>query len=187
MHEKGQIKSPWLTLIKTTLDSCGLRFLWLNPGLYPTKAVKLLLNKTLKDQFTQNWQQDIASKSSWINYRIFKSLFKPEIYQTKLSSHHATQLCKFRMRNANFPVHRAAIDPNHSPSCHLCAGNKVGDEYHYLLECSFFKPKRKTPLRPYFNHHPNCIKMLNLFNSTNVTELTNLARFCAHIMSRLKD
>jgi hypothetical protein len=44
----------------------------------------------------------------------------------------------------------------------LCNCQKLGDEYHYVLECSFLNDKRKQLLPKYFMKRHNVVKFFEL-------------------------
>ena len=48
--------------------------------------------------------------------------------------------------------------------CKSYKNNSLGDEFHYLFECSFFKSDREL-LRKYFYNRPSTIKYSLLMNS----------------------
>ena len=56
--------------------------------------------------------------------------------------------------------------------CH----SDIGDEYHYILQCQYFKPSRKLLLSKYYSNHVNVLKFRNLMTSKNKTVLTKLCK-----------
>ena len=70
-------------------------------------------------------------------------------------------------------------------TCKLCTLDVIGDEYHYLFECNTFSSKRTKYLSPYYWRHPNTIKMFELFNSSNIKTLRNLAKLTKIIQDEL--
>ena len=73
-----------------------------------------------------------------------------------------------------------------SPTCTLCDLNDDGDEFHYIFKCTFFNKERVKYLKPYFRRRPNTLKMEQLFNVTDKTQLVNLAKFVRIIISSFK-
>ena len=59
----------------------------------------------------------------------------------------------------------------------MCNSEIIGDEFHYLFECSHFSNDRVCFIKPYFRNHPNTIKMHELLNSDDKKTLSNLAKF----------
>ena len=50
--------------------------------------------------------------------------------------------------------------------CTLCNLNLLGDEYHYILECTYFTEKHKLYLPKYYLKHVNVFK----FQKVNVNK-----------------
>jgi hypothetical protein len=52
--------------------------------------------------------------------------------------------------------------------CDICNLNNIGDEFHYLFECTFFEHERKKLLVPFdVLKNPNTVKFYDLFNNVN--------------------
>ena len=61
--------------------------------------------------------------------------------------------------------------------CKLCQMKEIGDDYHYLFICTFFKNPRRKYINKYYYSQPNRNKMAQLYKSHNYIELLNLDRF----------
>ena len=119
-----------------------------------------------------------------LNYRIFKQDLYFEKYLIKLPFRYRMNLCKFRCGNHRLPVVTGRyynIDRK-SRVCTLCKSNFLGDEFHYIFECSAFNELRIKYVKRYFRIRPNTLKMNQLFTSTKLPTLINLAKFCKEIM-----
>ena len=108
------------------------------------------VKSTLVDQFKQSsiWHSDIETSSKGLCYRIFKTDFGFEKYIELLNDRDRNTLCRFRTTNHRFPIETGRwlnIERNER-NCTLCNLNKLGDEYHYLLECPFFSNDRRINL-----------------------------------------
>ena len=70
--------------------------------------------------------------------------------------------------------------------CILCKTD-VGDEYHYILNCNYFRPFRKKNIKAYYNKHPNTLKFSQLMNSKFKAELKkkNLRNLLRLLLKRL--
>ena len=68
--------------------------------------------------------------------------------------------------------------------CKLCTTYGIGDEYHYLFTCDFFKSDRKLYLKPYFYVKPNIRKYRELFTTTDEATLIKLSNFVAITMEK---
>ena len=56
--------------------------------------------------------------------------------------------------------------PYNERLCTFC-NNDVGDEYHMMLVCSYFKEDRVKYVRPYYYRNPNTLKFQQLMTSNN--------------------
>ena len=61
--------------------------------------------------------------------------------------------------------------------CNLCTGNLLGDEFHYLLECTYFTEERKKYLPKFYLRHVNTLKFQKLMSTENLKLLKQLSRF----------
>ena len=65
-------------------------------------------------------------------------------------------LCKLRCANIKLPVY-SRIFMYSTDICSLCNSNVLGDEYHYILICPFFKQGREIFIKPYFYTRPSIL------------------------------
>jgi hypothetical protein len=130
----------------------------------------------LLDQFVQNWQISLSDSSKALNYRIFKTKFQFEEYFNILNIGDAIRLCRFRTTNPYLPIETGRwrnIDRENS-YCNLCNCQKLGDEYHYVLECSALDDKRKQLLPKYFMKIHNVVKFFELLSNKKTIAVTNI-------------
>ena len=102
------------------------------------------------------WQTSLSDSSKALDYRIFKTKFEFKEYFKILNIGDAIKLCWFRTTNQNLPIETGRwrnIDRGNR-YCNLCNCQKLGDEYHYVLECSSL-PRRWIQPNPtfYFTFH----------------------------------
>ena len=87
-------------------------------------------------------------------------------------------ICKFRTGNNKLPVN--IIDneiPRHEKFCTLCNNNVLGDEFHFLLQCTKLKEIRERFIpRPYLTN-PNVLKFAELMNCQDRPTLFRLAKY----------
>ena len=102
------------------------------------------MKQRLMDQFIQEWQSRVAENSVCSNYRLFKKKFCFEKYLTYLPSILRQRVLKFRISNHRLPVQqrRSLGIPRDERICTVCDSGEVGDEFHYLLNCSNENVKR---------------------------------------------
>jgi hypothetical protein len=89
--------------------------------------------------------------------------------------------CRYRCSSHWFPVEtgRWYNISRHDRLCHLCDSNDIGDEFHYVMTCSFFNNERKYYL-PYYcqkKKNANILKFNQLFSSHNIVVLEKLCKF----------
>ena len=117
------------------------------------------------------------------NYRIFKKSLILEDYLLELPYKFRIALCKFRTRNSRLPIELGIYNnvPRENRYCTKCQGNILGDEYHYLLECSHFSNDRKGYLKKIYLKHPSTLKLEELMHSRG-SQLVNLCKFISIIV-----
>ena len=90
---------------------------------------------------------------------------------------------KFRTCNHKFPIEigRYSNTPRQERFCKLCDQICIGDEFHYMLECSKVKPLRTKYLSSVYTARPNVLKFANLLGSDNYRTLISLPIFFEHL------
>ena len=63
----------------------------------------------------------------------------------------------------------------------ICNSNSLGDEFHYIFECSKFSAERKRYI-PRQNLRPNTYNLQHIFQSDDKDVLLKLAIFVGKIM-----
>ena len=69
-------------------------------------------------------------------------------YLINVSKFYYSKIIKYRTGNHRLPVETGRWDdiPLNERKCKICTTDDIGDEYHYLYTCDFFK----SDLKPYF-------------------------------------
>ena len=70
--------------------------------------------------------------------------------------------------------------------CDLCNKEELGDEFHYLFNCTFFKDERKKFIPEYLYNVPNTISFSELMNSDDKYVLIGLSKYAKIVMSVFK-
>ena len=72
--------------------------------------------------------------------------------------------------------------------CALCRLNKLGDEYHYLFEYTYFEDQSKMCLPKDFSRRPNTVIFENVMITKDLHALLvfKLGEFCKAILSTFK-
>ena len=169
----NKIDSDYLTTIKNTLCELGLSGFWYNQLNLQCSEVwfKEKIKRCLYDQYIHKWFSEIDNKNIYWNYRIFKDRFSFEKYFNILSYKQAISFLRFRTLNNNIPVQteRYVNIPRADRLCPKCSINEIGDEYHYILICEYFKEHRVKLLPSFYWKRPNIVKFYDLFNSIKKT------------------
>lgn len=147
-----------------------------------------LLNILLREQYVQNWRSQVHESRSCLNYRIFKDEFQFERYLNDVPFNLAIQFLKFRCRNSKLPVVVGQYQNNdiNERLCNLCVSNVIGDEYHYLFECSYFLNLRKKYLPRIYVIHPNAYKFAQLMTYSNKYILIKVCLFVKCILAHFR-
>ena len=63
--------------------------------------------------------------------------------------------------------------------CNLCNQNKIGEEYHYILECEFVNSVRKEYIDTYFRKRTSAaaLKFDQLMKTKNEIKQNKICRF----------
>ena len=184
MHNSRKIKSSWVEKIKSLLCSLGFSAVWYSQSFINSTWLIKAVNQKLKDIFIQTWRSKIEIESESNVYRIFKTNFEESKYITILSTLLCKRFLSFRTRNHKLPVETGRWKgvPYNERVCNLCHRD-VGDEFHMVLICTYFKEERSKYIKPYFYRNPNILKFQQLMNTSEKKILINLC-FFVKIISR---
>ena len=145
-----------------------------------------IVMQRLRDQFIQEWQSRVAENSVCSNYRWFKNKCCFEEYLTSLPSILRQRVLKFRLSTRRLPIQqRRSLDiPRDERICTVYDSGEVGDEFHYVLNCSNENVKRNRTkyVDKYYTHHPNVPKFCSLMNMTSKLKNVKLAKFISCIL-----
>jgi formyltetrahydrofolate hydrolase len=154
---------------------------------FSVEYFKRSVKQRLQDQYLQQWHQNVNENDVCITYIIIKNKFCFEDYLIKLSQSAKRNMCNFRLSNHKLPIQRQrqAGIPREERKCLFCNKDDIGDEFHYLFDClhPLIKENRKILLPEYFQHHPNVMKMQELFSKTSRKKLEKLSRFIGIIFT----
>ena len=71
--------------------------------------------------------------------------------------------------------------------CEICFHNKIGGEYHYLLECSYFSDARMVYLPRNLLARPNTDTFRRLMCSSDTQELLQIAKYCKIVLKTFQE
>ena len=190
LSEKGIHNNPYLMFVRTSLIEVGLSNLWLT---HDTTNISLSwfkrhVKNCLQDLFIQQWFSHVDIDSVYLNYRLFKDTFQQEPFLKILPNNCSITLIRFRTTNNCLPVNvlRHEGIPREERICTKCSMQDIGDEYHYILICPFFKKKRANILPKRYIRNPNILKFNEIFNSNDKALLLKLKHFICTINNELK-
>ena len=183
LHDQGVYQSKWLSCISDNLNEMGIGYLW-NSQEFSTNWFKHTISQISKDTSVQNLRSAIIESGHCQTYKTLKCNMDFEPYLTMLDKKYAIPLCKFRTGNNKLPIvtGRHKNTPRNERFCLLCPDRKLGDEYHYIFECTHFTEKRSQLIDRRFLIDRSDIAMCRLFNTLDVNHLKQLATFVYLIM-----
>ena len=176
LHNKDIYSCKWILCIQKILQDVGLNYIWITKTVPNINWLCREVKDRLEMQFVQKWNSDVQVSPKCINYRIFKTEFKIEPYITELQPRSYITLSRFRTTNNRLPIERGRWEnvDRLQRFCNLCTGNMLGDEFHYLLECTYFTEERKKYLPKFYLRHVNILKSQKLMSTENLKLLNNL-------------
>ena len=153
--------------------------IWLHQMFASDKWLKLKVKQTLSDQFTQEWRSKLQNSPKALNYRLYKEKLEFEPYLNILIDKDAITFCKFRTCNHYLPIEKGRWQniPREHRTCPLCRKQDLGDEFHYMLNCSFFTDARKSLLPKKFARRPNILQFNNLMSCKKQSSLKKICTF----------
>ena len=171
------------TIYKAIFDHCGLSNVWRSQDQLIEKSIEL----RLKDQFKQEWSSDIFNCSKTICYRLYKTEFLFEQYISILPPYLMNYLCKFRCGSHRLPIETGRWEniQRSDRLCHLCNLNRLGDEYHFIMDCPFFKRERNIFLPQYCQTNSNILKFEQLMSSKDKFVLEKLAKYVKIVLRKV--
>ena len=96
-------------------------------------------------------------------------------------------LCQFRTLNFKLPIETGRWQGVNRENrvCTICNTGDIGDEFHYIMTCTFFEYHRKQFIKKRYIKRPNVIKFKEIMNCTNVAEMNNLCKFIKIMITKL--
>lgn len=186
----NKISIPWLNFIKHILNSCGLSYIWDTQQFNNVKWLKVTVERTLKDQFKQEWMADLYSKSSCDFYIEAKTEFCFEQYLLHDNLKVRKSICQFRTNNSKISkvIGRYRSIPRNDRICTVCNNNQVGDEFHLIIECSnpnIIKLRSKY-VPEWVLIRPSVAKCAAWVKGASHNEITKVGKFLAASFEILK-
>ena len=177
--------SKWLNCVKNILLESGYIQCWNDQSVTKNMCLSKNVKKYYCECFIEIWKTQVFNSSKCINYRIYKNEFGLEKYLTMLPSDLMYSLCKFRCSSHRLPIEAGrfySIDRSER-ICDLCDLNELGDEFHYLFNCTFFHAERHKFLPDVLINVRNTISFNELMNSHDEYTLVGISKFSRIVMS----
>ena len=187
-HDFNIFHSEYLIKVKKILDDCGLSFVWLDPKAVNTDWLSKKINSRLQDIFIQSWRQQTSDCNKSCNYNLYKPNFGIEKYLVHLPWCYRVALTKLRTANHKLPIEKGRYRnlPREERKCSLCDLDRIGDEFHFLLECKKFDDIRAKYLPKHFYVRPNYFKYSQLLSTHSKKKLLNLGKFIKEGLCSIK-
>ena len=167
--------------MKHILDFAGFGSIWLRQ--FDSNISIKWLSQNIKqcycDMHIQEWNNFFETSPKAIIYRLFKTEHIYEPCLNILSLKIEKIFTRFRLYNHRIPIEsgRRLNIPNGEIICIMCNRGCIGDEFHYLFQCTVLNDLRKRYLCPYYCKHPSVIKMNDLFNKHSKVVLINSCQY----------
>ena len=180
----GNLNYKWINKIKQILVETGNNNVWMEQFLDEKKYNSI--KRTLHDQEIQRLNSLTKESNKGRSYASLNTSWGilPKIYE--INHDNLFPLIKYRTSNHKLPVETGRYNdiPFHERSCPTCR-DKIGDEYHFMLECQRFKKERKIYINNYFIKKPSMFKFVKLMNSNDSEQLNKVGKFCALIIKKV--
>ena len=181
-HVNNITISKWLTSIKQTLDNLitvvTVIIMWLQQDVNINKFT-LIVQRSLQDQYTQDWNNIVSISSKCDLYRLFKLDHNLESYLKHPSPTVRRIVCKFRTYSHKLPVEsgRYANLRRYTRYCNNCNMQLAVDEYHFLSECPELQELRIHFCHTLFSNNPDMFKFHQLMSSHEGKVIIKLFKF----------
>ena len=189
LYKENIYKSPWLDKIKTSLDHMGESIFFDNVDIIPGPTwFKNKIKLRLSDIYNQKWSSEVANNSACLSYRQMTQKKTLQKY-FKLPRQYIYAICKFKCANSKIPAitGRYTNTPIEDRTCTVCDSKLIGNEFHYLFQCSKFNAERIKYIDKYYYQYPDENKMMYLFNESSKKQLLNLGKFIYNVMLEFKN
>ena len=172
------IDGNWVHSVKKLLCSCGFGDVWYSQGVDDPAGFSKAFKTRLMDMFRQEWSYRLTESSRALFFREIKTdhVFSNFLDVINVKSHRIALTRLIASSHCLRVETDRWLRPKPGREQRLCTScNKIGDEYHLLLECQLFVDIKKI-LPRYFWVRSSMQKRAQLLNSTNKKTLRNLAK-----------
>ena len=177
-NERILFNDEWIVNIKKELCTLGLNYLF--DCELPDKAIYCIIEQRIFDTTKQHIFANIASMSRGLIYQHLVDNFCLQYYLTKsIDWKFKKLLIKFRIsaHSLNIEKGRHSGVRRNDRNCSKCNSTSVEDEFHFILECLFYRELRSKYIKRYYFNHPSTFKLVQLLSVQNNKELVNLGKY----------
>ena len=173
-------KINWAILVRNLLGNLGFFEVWLNQGVGNVNQFLTVLRQRLKDQYMQDWSNEINNSSRARFYRNISDFCIQPYLNLITIRKFRTAMTKLRVSAHRLEVEigrwsRPVSTPFDERKCRIC--DKLEDEFHFLFECSLYADLRKQYISRYFIVRPSMYKLIELFKNDSKKTVRNLSIF----------
>jgi hypothetical protein len=167
--------SPWCLYISCALSHISMGGHFEFQSIPNFNAFYSTARDRFFEKYKNDWFTEILTYTSLKNFRRFKTSHGLEKYFTIVKNpKHRVALTRFRLRSHNLAIETGRHNniPREDRFCEYCDADRVEDEIHFLLFCSFYDELRR-PLIPFIQNLNKKDAFVFLLNSTapHITKL----------------
>ena len=143
------------------------------------KSFEHVLKQRLQDNYITEWNRAVSNSNDGILYRTYKlKPFYSQFINSITKPSYRYSFLKFVTKNHNLPVVRGKWfqpKPYNERLCSTC--EVLGDEYHFLLQCTKHQDLRIKFIARYYWERPSMHKFVELMSSQRNAVIIKLAAF----------
>ena len=151
--------------------------------------VKEAIKPKLKDMYIQEWNTELTMKKTCGMYKLMKATDEIENYLIQLPCHQRHTISRFRCRNNKLPITHGrdveiVVD---GMLCPYCDYDVLGDKFHYLFVCEYFRQERNKCIDEKWTINPQLRFIHDVFQDNDARDLRNLVLFIDIIVEAFSD
>jgi len=177
----------WISKIKQIFDTTGKSIVWHEQNSPSMKSLSLQVKRVLIDQYIQQWHADLNQSNKGKFYNSFKNNFEFENYLKLLPKSKYVPILKLRTANHHFPIETGRWNgtPELNRLCTLCNEGYIGNEEHYILNCTHFTTAR-IDINMFSRPVPTVNKLKYIMTTGNVDYLHRFSKFANTLLRNIK-
>ena len=167
--------SPWIKCISNIFQTNGTNYVWL---MQDHKIDAKSIQKCECDQFKQLWHSRITNNNN-VMYQLFKTSHCKEMYTEILLEHLKKALFQFRIGTYKLPANNLKNNniPRNERICTICDEGVLGDEIHFLYECTKLVDLRNKYIPSCNRASANIHNFTRMLQTTEPDQVNDLAKF----------